>query len=376
MAGSSGRKQIPLRAFQMPDVRKVLVLPGDGIGPEVTSQAVRVLEVVAEHDGSFALDYADFGGMAFDKHGSPLPEETLASALGADAVLLGAVGAPKYDQLASELRPEKALLKLRSALGVFANIRPVRSYPGLAKLRCITSGELRIEIFRELTGGIYFGEPRGVKGKGSGRYAFNTMAYTHAEIQRIARMAFAAASSRELPLCSVDKANVLEVSMLWREVVNEVGAEFPDVQLSHMYVDNAAMQLVGNPGQFGVILTSNLFGDILSDLASQITGSIGMLASASLGFDHGLYEPIHGSAPDIAGMNIANPCAAILSVSMLLTNSLKLPSHAAAVGDAVAEVIEKGKRTADIASAGEEALSCEQMGDAIIEELKLKLAAL
>ena len=362
----------------MAESSKVLVLPGDGIGPEVCQQAVRVLELVQEQpDANFEIEQAAIGGNAIDAGEPPLPPGTLAKAQAADAVLLGAVGGPGYDGNEPARRPETGLLELRAGLGVFANLRPIRTYPELAGLRNITAGELDIQIVRELTGGIYFGEPRGFRGEGKEREAFNTMRYSHAEIERIAIRAFQFAKLASKRVCSVDKANVLEVSRLWREVVSEVGASFPEVPLSHMYVDNAAMQLVANPGQFDVLLTSNMFGDILSDLASQITGSIGMLPSASFGAGKtDLYEPIHGSAPDIAGSDAANPCGAILSVALLAGHSLQLNVYRFEIEAAVADVIAAGMRTADIAAAGDKVSGCAQMGDAIVANLKQRLLKL
>ena len=353
-------------------MRRVLVLAGDGVGPEVTAQAVRVLRAVAGE----AVEVTEglIGGCAIDAGGGPLPMETMAAVEVADAVLLGAVGAPRYDGLPNERRPEKGLLDLRRRMGVYANLRPAICYRELAaasSLRPEKVAGLDVLIVRELTGGIYFGEPRGVVVEGGERVGFNTMRYSESEIARVARRAFEAARERQGRLCSVEKANVLEVGMLWREVVAMMGREeFPDVELSHLYADNAAMQLVREPKQFDVVVTGNLFGDLLSDVAAMLTGSIGMLPSAALGDDgRGLYEPVHGAAPDIAGEDRANPLAAILSVAMLLRYSLRMPERAARVEAAVAGVLRKGGRTADIAVAGEAVIGCAEMGGRVLHEM-------
>lgn len=355
--------------------RTILLLPGDGIGPEIVAEAVKVIEALkARHGLDVRTDEAAIGGAGYDAAGHPLPEETLAKARTADAILLGAVGGPRYDTLPRELRPERGLLGIRKALGLFANLRPALLYPELADAstlkREVVEG-LDILIVRELTGGIYFGEPRGVRTREDGeREGFNTLVYRESEVERIARVAFEAAMRRGKRLCSVDKANVLEVSELWREVVERVGCDYPAVELSHMYVDNAAMQLVRAPKQFDVMVTTNMFGDILSDAASMLTGSIGMLPSASLNADHcGLYEPIHGSAPDIAGQGVANPLATILSVAMMLRYSLGAPALADRVEVAVGKVLKQGLRTADIAGAGESSVSTRAMGDAVVAAL-------
>ena len=354
---------------------KVLLLPGDGIGPEVVEQARLVLERVSEAAGGLAISAADFGGAAIDRHGQPLPDSTLAAAATADAVLLGAVGEPRFDDLPQQQRPERGLLDLRHRLEVFANLRPARSRPALqasSPLRQSVVAGLDVLVVRELVGGIYFGQPRGFEGDGEDRAGFNTMRYTVGEVRRIAHRAFAAAAERRGRVCSVDKANVLEVSSLWRQTVTEVAAEYPQVELSHMYVDNAAMQLASNPSQFDVIVAGNLFGDILSDLAAILAGSIGMLPSASLAESGcGLYEPVHGSAPDLAGRDRANPAAAILSAAMMMRFSLGAPAAAAAIEDAVDRTLAAGLRTADIAGEGEESCSCRQMGEAIRENVKL-----
>ena len=350
----------------------IAVLPGDGIGEEVTAQAVRVIQRLnAGFDAGLTCEASEVGGTAFDKHGHPLPEVTLELAKKADAVLLGAVGGLKWETLERNLRPERALLGLRRELGFFSNLRPAILFPELASastLKTEVVSGLDIMIVRELTGGIYFGHPRGIETIREGeRRGFNTMVYTESEIRRIAHSAFAVARGRNKQLCSVDKANVMEVSELWREVVTTVGKEYEDVRLSHMYIDNAVMQLVRAPKQFDVMLTTNLFGDILSDAASMLTGSIGMLPSASLD-EHGkgMYEPVHGSAPDIAGQNKANPLAAILSVAMMLRISFDNPKLASMIEDAVQQALRDGLRTGDIAQPGEPVVSTREMGDAVV----------
>lgn len=355
---------------------KIAVLPGDGIGLEITAQAQRVLEALGL---DLDMRTAPVGGTAYDLHGHPLPAETLELAQSCDAVLFGAVGDWKYDKLERHLRPEQAILGLRKAMGLFANLRPAILYPQLANASTlkpeVVSG-LDILIIRELTGDIYFGQPRGVRDLDTGpfqgeRQGFDTMHYAETEVRRIAHVAFQAAQKRQKRLCSVDKANVLETSQFWRDIVIEVAGEYPDVDLSHMYVDNAAMQLVRAPKEFDVIVTGNLFGDILSDEAAMLTGSIGMLPSASLNASkQGLYEPSHGSAPDIAGENKANPLAAILSAAMLLRYSLNEPAHAARVEAAVVQVLEQGLRTGDIYEAGTTLVGTREMGDAVIKALQ------
>lgn len=353
---------------------KIASLPGDGIGPEVNAQALAVLKAVA---GKYGFAIADsealIGGAAIDAVGIPLPGETVELCKASDAVLLGAVGGPKWDNLPGGKRPEKGILGIRAALELFANLRPAMVYPALrsaSPLKDEILGDgLDILVVRELTGGIYFGE-RGRREVDGAPAAFDTEQYTTPEIERIARVAFGLAGKRGGRLCSVDKANVLESSRLWRETVVRVATGYPDVELSHMYVDNAAMQLVRNPRQFDVVVTSNIFGDILSDEASQITGSIGMLPSASLGAGSlGLYEPIHGSAPDIAGRDMANPLAAILSAAMLLRYSLEQSAAADAVEAAVGKVLDSGARTADIAMAGEVVVGTAAMGERVIAAL-------
>jgi len=368
---------VALRRGELSLTAPILILPGDGIGPEVVPVAVSVLKAVAvRHDLDLTFDTGLVGGVAIDEAGTPLPEDTLARARAARAVLLGAVGGPKWDDLPTASRPERGLLGLRSELELFANLRPALLFPPLAaasSLKPELVAGLDILIVRELTGGIYFGEPRGIEVKDNERRGFNTYVYTEHEIERIARAAFELARKRQGRLCSVDKANVLEVTQLWREVVTETGRDFPDIALSHMYVDNAGMQLVRAPKQFDVIVTGNMFGDILSDVAAMLTGSLGMLPSASLGADgSGLFEPVHGSAPDIAGQDKANPLATVLSVAMMCRYSLDAPGAADAIERAVDAVLAAGYRTADIASgAGEETLvGTLEMGEKVLEQLE------
>jgi len=355
--------------------KKILILPGDGIGQEIISAAVSVLDKLNQQNNlDLSIEQALVGGTAYDKHGTPLPDETLAAAKTADAILLGAVGGPQWESLDISVRPEKALLGLRSELQLFGNLRPAILYPQLAdasSLKADLVSNLDILIVRELTGGIYFGQPRGIKTLENGeRQGFNTYVYDESEIRRIGRLAFDSARKRDKRLCSVDKANVLEVTELWREVMIELSADYPDVALSHMYVDNAAMQLIKAPKQFDVMVTGNMFGDILSDAAAMLTGSIGMLPSASLDANgKGMYEPIHGSAPDIAGKNIANPLATILSVAMMMRYSLEMPTIATKIETAVGKVLDKGYRTDDIHAAGKQLLSTDEMGQAVEEEL-------
>jgi 3-isopropylmalate dehydrogenase len=352
----------------------VAVLPGDGIGPEIMAQALRVLRALR-----LPIEFAEapVGGAAYAQSGDPLPPDTLRKAKDADAVLFGAVGDPRYDSLPRAKRPEQAILGLRKALGLFANLRPAQVHPELAgasALKAEVVAGLDILIVRELTGDIYFGEPKGIRqkpGQKDGeREGFDTMRYSESEIRRIARVGFEAARKRARRVCSVDKANVLETSQLWREVVGDEAKNHPDVELSHMYVDNCAMQLVRNPKQFDVIVTGNLFGDILSDEASMLTGSIGMLPSASLDErGKGLYEPIHGSAPDIAGRGVANPLATILSAAMMLRYSLGQAAAAARIEAAVAKTLRSGLRTADIHAAGMRKVGSAEMGDAVVANL-------
>ena len=357
--------------------KNVLILPGDGIGPEIVTEAKRVLDLVNEQF-SLGLEFTEalVGGAAIDADGVPLPASTLEAAKKADAILLGAVGGPKWDTIPDfQIRPEKGLLGIRSNLGLFGNLRPAILYPQLAHASSlkpeIVSG-LDILIVRELTGGIYFGQPRGIRVKEGGiREGFNTYVYDENEIRRIGRVAFEAARQRGKKLCSVDKANVLEVTVLWREIMEEVAKDYPDVELSHMYVDNAAMQLVRAPKQFDVMVTGNMFGDILSDAAAMLTGSIGMLPSASLDVNgKGMYEPCHGSAPDIAGQGKANPLATILSAAMMLRYSLDAGEAADKIEAAVSQVLDQNLRTADIMSDGMTAVSTSQMGDAVVAALK------
>ena len=353
----------------------VLVLPGDGIGPEIVAQAVKVLEVLkANHDLDITMTEGLVGGASIDVHGIPLTEDTLAQAQAADAVLLGAVGGPKWDGMDMAVRPEKGLLALRKGLNLFANLRPAILYPQLTHASTlkpeVVSG-LDLLIVRELTGGIYFGQPRGVRTLENGeRQGYNTLIYSESEIERIAHVAFQSAQKRSKRVCSIDKSNVLETTALWKEVVTRVSAQYPDVELTHMLVDNAAMQLVKYPKQFDVMLADNMFGDILSDEASMLTGSIGMLASASLNDkSQGMYEPSHGSAPDIAGQNIANPIATVLSAAMMLRFSLNAAPLADLVEKAVGQVLDDGLRTGDIWTEGCQKVSTSEMGDAIVSAL-------
>ncbi len=354
---------------------KIAVLAGDGIGKEIVAEAVKVVDCLRDNFGFAAeLEAAAIGGAGYDEFGKPLPEETLTICRQADAILFGAIGGPEYDKLERELRPEKGLLALRSQLDLFSNLRPAILYPQLAaasSLKPELVAGLDIMIVRELTGGIYFGQPRGIRELDNGeRQGYNTLVYAEHEIERIVRSAFDIAMLRNRRLCSVDKANVLEVSELWREVAGRVAGDYPEVELTHMYVDNASMQLVRAPKQFDVIVTSNMFGDILSDTAAMLTGSIGMLPSASL--DHagkGLYEPVHGSAPDIAGRGLANPLATILSLAMMLRYSLGQAGLADAVENAVGTVLDRGLRTADIAAGGD-SIGTAQMGDAVVAALR------
>ncbi|MBZ4193663.1 MAG: 3-isopropylmalate dehydrogenase [Candidatus Contendobacter sp.] len=354
---------------------KILILPGDGIGPEIIAEAAKVLECLRqEHGLDVTLDYGLLGGGAVDALGEPYPDQTRRQAHEADAILLGAVGGPKWEALDRPLRAEHGLLLIRADLGVFANLRPAILYPQLtaaSTLKPEVVAGLDILIVRELTGDIYFGQPRGIRTLDSGeREGFNTMIYRESEIERIARVGFEAARKRQRKLCSVDKANALEVSELWRDVVTRVAKDYPDVALSHLYVDNAAMQLVRAPKQFDVIVTGNLFGDILSDCAAMLTGSIGMLPSASLDANgKGLYEPIHGSAPDIAGKGMANPLATILSAAMLLRYSLKAPEQAERIERAVGRVLDQGLRTLDIMANGMTPVGTQAMGDAVVAAL-------
>ncbi len=355
--------------------QSVLALPGDGIGPEIVAEALKALDILAESGlVDIAVDFADIGGAGYDNAGSPLPQETLDKAQAADAILLGAVGGPKWDGLDRPLRPERGILSLRRELGVFANLRPAIMFPQLVEastLKADVVSGLDLMIVRELTGGIYFGEPRGIRDKGNEKEGFNTLVYAESEIERICRVGFELAQKRGKRLCSVDKANVLEVSELWRDVAERCAKDYPDVSLSHMYVDNASMQLVRAPKQFDVIVTGNMFGDILSDLASMLTGSIGMLPSASMDSSgKGLYEPIHGTAPDIAGKGVANPLATILSVAMMLRYSLENPDAADRIESAVSSVLDQGFRTPDIQSPGCTVVGTVEMGDAVADALR------
>ena len=354
---------------------KIAVLPGDGIGSEIIAEALKVLNALGE---SFEMETAPVGGAGYEAKGHPLPEETLKIAKEADAILFGAVGDFKYDTLARELRPEQAILGLRKHLGLFANLRPAICYPELtaaSSLKPELVAGLNILIVRELNGDIYFGSPKGIRTATDGlfpgaREGFDTMRYSEPEVERIAHVAFQAAQKRQKRLCSVDKSNVLETFQLWKDVMIRIGKEYPDVELTHMYVDNAAMQLVKAPKAFDVVVTGNMFGDILSDEAAMLTGSIGMLPSASLDKNNkGLYEPSHGSAPDIAGKGIANPLATILSAAMMLRYSLGMPAEANRIEKAVQQVLAQGLRTADIYTEGTKKVSTMQMGDAVVAAL-------
>jgi len=349
---------------------KICVLPGDGIGPEIIAEAVRVLKAL---DLGIEMEEAQLGGCAVDATGSPYPDATQKLAQAADAVLLGAVGGPQWDNNPREQRPERGLLGIRKQLGLFANLRPAILYPELANastLKPEVVAGLDILIVRELTGDIYFGQPRGIEVRNGERYGFNTMHYTESEIRRILRVAFEAARKRNRKVCSVDKMNVLECTQLWRDVAVETGKEYPDVELSHMLVDNAAMQLVKNPKQFDVMVTGNMFGDILSDEASMLTGSIGMLPSASLDANNkGLYEPSHGSAPDIAGKGVANPLATILSAAMMLRYTFANEAAAGRIEAAVKKVLAQGFRTGDIFEPGTWKVGTRDMGDAVVAAL-------
>ncbi len=353
---------------------KIAVLPGDGIGTEIVAQAAKVLEALRSDGLKIELEYAHLGGAAYDAEGDPFPPTTEKLALAADAVLLGAVGGYQYDTLPRPMRPEQGLLRIRKRLGLFANLRPALVYPELVNASSLkpelVSG-LNIMILRELTGDIYFGQPRGIRTSENGeREGFDTMVYSESEIRRVAHVGFQIAMKRTKKICSVDKANVLDTSMFWREIVTDVAKEYPQVELSNMLVDNAAMQLVRAPKQFDVILTGNIFGDILSDEASMLTGSIGMLPSASLDANNkGLYEPCHGSAPDIAGKDIANPLATILSVAMMLRYTFAREDIAQRIEGAVRKVLQQGLRTGDIYEAGMQKIGCSAMGDAVVKSL-------
>jgi 3-isopropylmalate dehydrogenase len=348
-------------------------LPGDGIGQEIVPEAVKLLKAVAEHFGhSFVFAEAPVGGQAIDQVGTPLPDQTLALAKRSDAVLLGAVGGPKWERLDYARRPERALLGLREQLGLFANLRPAKLYPMLADASTLKREVIEgidLLVVRELTGGIYFGKPKGIERTADGERGINTEVYTTGEIRRIAKVAFEAARKRRRHVTSVDKANVLESSELWRRVVIETHKDYPDVQLAHMYVDNCAMQLIRSPKQFDVLVTTNMFGDVLSDEAAMLTGSIGMLPSASLGAHAGLYEPIHGSAPDIAGKNVANPIATIASAAMMLRFTFNLEKEADAIEQAITATLQQGFRTRDIASPEARLVGTVEMGDAILRNL-------
>jgi len=352
---------------------KIAVLPGDGIGPEIVAQAVKVLDVLRSEGAPIEMETAPIGGAGYDAAGDPLPDATLALARAADAVLLGAVGGPQYDALERPLRPERGLLRIRKELNLFANLRPALLYPELASassLKPDVVAGLDLMIVRELTGDVYFGQPRGIEIRDGERVGFNTMIYSESEVRRVAHVAFGIAMKRGKRLCSVEKANVLECSELWKDVMIEVSKDYPEVELSHMYVDNAAMQLIRAPKQFDTMVTGNIFGDILSDAASMLSGSIGMLPSASLDQNtKGMYEPIHGSAPDIAGKNMANPLATILSVAMMYRYTFVDMVTADRIENAVKRVITQGFRTADIWTGGAQKVSCSEMGDAVVNAL-------
>lgn len=354
--------------------KTILVLPGDGIGPEVIAEAVKVVDWFNQNSSHhFDLLYGLIGGAAIDRYGVPLDNETLSTAKQVDSILLGAVGGPKWELIEHQYKPEKGLLKIREELGLFANLRPVTVFQALSEASPLKKEYvegLDLMIVRELTGDVYFGEPRGISEIDGQMYGFNTMRYSTSEIERIARIGLTLARHRKNQVCSVDKANVLETSMLWRTTVQKIrDREFPDVALTHMYVDNAAMQLIRNPKQFDVLLTANLFGDILSDEGSMLTGSLGMLPSASFGEHHSLYEPIHGSAPDIAGKGLANPLATILSVAMMFQYSFKLDKEAQMIQTAVNKILESGLRTKDIMAQSNTLLSTVQMGEQVITQL-------
>jgi 3-isopropylmalate dehydrogenase len=363
----------------MTTTKKVLMLPGDGIGPEVMRQVQRVMDWMAKKRSvNFEVTEGLIGGASIDAHNNPLTDETLADAIAADAVLLGAVGGPKWDDIPFEIKPERGLLKIRKEMGLFANLRPALVFDALVGASTLKEDVVKgldIMILRELTGGIYFGQPRGIEERDGVRHGFNTLVYSEPEIERIARVAFDLAMVRDKRLCSVDKANVLESTVLWREVVERVAKDFPEVDVSHMYVDNASMQLVRNPKQFDVMVTTNMFGDILSDCAAMLTGSLGMLPSASLGAADetgarkALYEPVHGSAPDIAGQDIANPLATLLSFAMMLRYSFDMGEDATLIESAVQNVLKGGLRTADIMQTGMAKVSTSVMGESVISEL-------
>ncbi|MCE5210678.1 MAG: 3-isopropylmalate dehydrogenase [Deltaproteobacteria bacterium] len=354
---------------------KIAVFAGDGIGPEIMKEALKILKIISDHKNiDLQLQEGLVGGIAYDNYGTPLPDSSLELALQSDAVLLGAVGGPQWESLDYSLRPERALLGLRGNLGLYANLRPIVAFDELLDASPLKKNLIQgidIMIVRELTGDVYFGKPRGVKkGKNGKRKGVNTMVYSEDEIRRIAIRAFEIARTRQKNLLSADKANVLETTELWRDVVTEVGQNYPDVTLKHMYVDNCAMQLIRNPAQFDVIVTTNLFGDILSDEAAMLTGSIGMLPSASLGEKTALYEPIHGSAPDIAGKNIANPLATILSAALMLRYSLSMPRDADLIENAVTETLKEGVRTQDIHQPDKKIIGTEEMGNHVAKNLR------
>ncbi|MDH5753010.1 MAG: 3-isopropylmalate dehydrogenase [Deltaproteobacteria bacterium] len=354
--------------------KRIVIMDGDGIGPEVNRQATMVLKAAAAQAGlELELEEAPIGGAGYDAAGHPLPEDSLKRAKASDAVLLGAIGGPQYDKLDFSLRPERGILQLRAGLELFANLRPASIYGDLAEASTLKSEVVKntdLMVVRELTGGIYFGQPRGIEGEKGRRKGFNTMVYTEPEIERIGRIGFEIAGKRRRQLLSVDKANVLEVSVLWREVMESLAPEYPDVKLEHMYVDNASMQLIRNPQGLDTICTGNMFGDILSDAAAMLTGSIGMLPSASIGSRYAMYEPVHGSAPDIAGQDKANPLAAILSVGMMFRYSFDMPQVEDAIRQAVVSTLATW-RTSDIMTPGKKQVGCMEMGERVVENLKV-----
>ncbi len=353
--------------------KKIAVLEGDGIGAEVVAEAIKVMKAVAQKRGmKLNLSFGLAGGAALDKFGIPLPDGTLELCLNSDAVLLGAVGGPKWESNPHHLKPEQALLKLRKELGLFANVRPAKVYPALAgasTLKREIVENIDLIVMRELTGGIYFGDPKGIQNIGKVRVGFNTLIYSENEIERIARASFDMAMKRRKKVTSVDKANVLDVMQLWRDVVTEVAKDYPDVELNHLYVDNCSMQLIRDPKQFDIICTGNMFGDILSDEAAMLTGSIGMLPSASLGEHTAMYEPVHGSAPDIAGKGIANPLATIASVAMMFKYSFDMLAEADAIESAIDTVLKKGYRTADLVENSKKTVSTGEMGDLVVKAI-------
>jgi 3-isopropylmalate dehydrogenase len=371
-------KRLQTKGFGSMSKLDVLILPGDGIGPEVTAEGIKILQRACQLGGiTLAIEEGAFGGASIDQYGEPITAAVLDRARKADAVLLGACGGPKWDNLPTEKRPEKGLLGLRAHMEVFANLRPAKLFPALAEaspLKAERANGFDFVVVRELVGGLYFGKPRFIQGEKGARTGANTMTYTEGEIARIGRVAFETARRRNKKLTSVDKSNVLEVMALWREVMTALGKEYPDVKLDHLYVDNCAMQLILRPTDFDVLVTENMFGDILSDLAAAATGSIGLLPSAALGERCALYEPVHGSAPDIAGQGKANPLAAILTIAMLLEHTAKRSDLGKAIDDAVSAVLASGLRTGDLARRGDPAVGTQAMGAAVLKEVEKRLA--